>query len=65
LEFPLVGVVGAGVMGAGVAQDLAQTGHQVVLVDVSMLPWAGPQEIRMGCAPSTVRKSKEKRDPKR
>jgi 3-hydroxybutyryl-CoA dehydrogenase len=30
-----VGVVGAGVMGAGVAQNLAQTGHDVVLVDVS------------------------------
>ena len=28
-----VGVVGAGVMGAGVAQALATTGHQVVLVD--------------------------------
>ncbi|EYF03731.1 3-hydroxyacyl-CoA dehydrogenase family protein [Chondromyces apiculatus] len=30
-----VGVVGAGVMGAGVAQNLAQTGHHVVLMDVS------------------------------
>ncbi len=30
-----VGVVGAGVMGAGVAQDLAQTGHRVVLLDLS------------------------------
>ncbi|HEU4596551.1 MAG TPA: 3-hydroxyacyl-CoA dehydrogenase NAD-binding domain-containing protein [Pyrinomonadaceae bacterium] len=30
-----VGVVGAGVMGAGLAQDLAQTGHEVVLVDLS------------------------------
>jgi 3-hydroxybutyryl-CoA dehydrogenase len=28
-----VGVVGAGVMGTGVAQDLAQHGHSVVLVD--------------------------------
>lgn len=30
----VVGVVGAGVMGVGVAQNLAQTGHRVVLVDV-------------------------------
>src|SRR5580698_5488877 len=30
-----IGVVGAGVMGAGVAQNLAETGHQVVLVDIS------------------------------
>jgi 3-hydroxybutyryl-CoA dehydrogenase len=31
----LVGVVGAGVMGTGVASNLAQTGHRVVLVDLS------------------------------
>lgn len=30
-----VGVVGAGVMGIGVAQNLAQTGHQTILVDLS------------------------------
>jgi 3-hydroxybutyryl-CoA dehydrogenase len=30
-----VGVVGAGVMGSGVAEALARTGHQVVLVDVA------------------------------
>jgi len=30
-----VGVVGAGVMGAGVAQSLAQTGHRVLLLDVT------------------------------
>jgi 3-hydroxybutyryl-CoA dehydrogenase len=30
-----VGVVGAGVMGVGVAQNLAQTGHRVLLLDVS------------------------------
>ena len=29
----LVGVIGAGVMGTGVAQNLAQTGHEVVLID--------------------------------
>lgn len=31
----VVGVLGGGVMGAGVAQNLAQTSHRVVLVDVS------------------------------
>jgi len=30
-----VGVIGAGVMGEGVAQNLAETGHQVVLVDLT------------------------------
>ena len=30
----VVGVVGAGVMGTGVAQNLAQSGHRVVLVDL-------------------------------
>lgn len=30
-----IGVIGAGVMGSGVAQNLAQTNHQVVLVDIS------------------------------
>ncbi|MFF3847879.1 3-hydroxyacyl-CoA dehydrogenase family protein [Streptomyces sp. NPDC002328] len=34
MEFTTVGVVGAGVMGVGVAQNLAQTGHRVVLVDL-------------------------------
>jgi 3-hydroxybutyryl-CoA dehydrogenase len=31
----LVGVVGAGVMGTGVAECLAETGHRVALIDVS------------------------------
>jgi len=30
-----VGVIGAGVMGIGVAQSLAQTGHQAILIDLS------------------------------
>ncbi len=34
MEFSYVGVVGAGVMGTGVAQNLAETGHQVILVDI-------------------------------
>lgn len=33
--FEHVGVVGAGVMGAGVAENLAQTGHSVILIDVA------------------------------
>lgn len=35
MEIRVVGVIGAGVMGVGVAQNLAQTGHQAVLVDIS------------------------------
>ncbi len=35
MDIQTVGVVGAGVMGAGVAQNLSQTGHRVVLVDVA------------------------------
>ena len=35
MKIKTVGVVGAGVMGVGVAQNLAQTGHDVVLLDVS------------------------------
>ncbi len=32
----IVGVVGAGVMGTGVAQSLAQAGYHVILVDISL-----------------------------
>ncbi len=35
MEIQTVGVIGAGVMGTGVAQNLAQTGHRVLLIDVS------------------------------
>ncbi len=35
MDIQTVGVVGAGVMGVGVAQNLAQTGHTVILVDIS------------------------------
>jgi 3-hydroxybutyryl-CoA dehydrogenase len=35
MEIKKVGVVGAGVMGVGLGQSLAQTGHEAVLVDVS------------------------------
>ena len=30
-----IGVIGAGVMGMGVAQNLAQAGYQVILVDIA------------------------------
>ena len=35
MSIQFVGVVGAGVIGSGVAQNLAQTGHRVTLIDVS------------------------------
>jgi len=35
MEKQIVGVVGAGVMGRGVAQNLAQTGHRVILLDLT------------------------------
>lgn len=35
-----IGVIGAGVMGVGVAQSLSQAGHRVVLVDVDPEPLA-------------------------
>lgn len=47
MSIKLVGVVGAGVMGAGVAQNLAQTGHRVILVDISESALAkAEQEIK-------------------
>ncbi len=35
MEIQSVGVIGAGTMGIGLAQTLAQTGHQVTLLDIS------------------------------
>jgi len=35
MDIRRVGVIGAGVMGSGLAQNLAQNGHQVILLDVS------------------------------
>ena len=42
-----LGVIGAGVMGRGVAQGLVQTGHRVILIDVSSdVLSSAKQEIR-------------------
>jgi len=35
MNIQTVGVIGAGVMGIGVAQNLAQTGYQVILIDIN------------------------------
>jgi 3-hydroxybutyryl-CoA dehydrogenase len=35
MEIKTVGVIGAGVMGVGLGQNLAQTGHKAILVDIS------------------------------
>ena len=35
MKIELIGVIGAGVMGTGVAQNLAETSHRVVLIDIS------------------------------
>jgi 3-hydroxybutyryl-CoA dehydrogenase len=35
MKIQTVGVIGAGIMGVGVAQNLAQTDHQVILIDIS------------------------------
>jgi 3-hydroxybutyryl-CoA dehydrogenase len=35
MDITVVGVVGAGVMGVGVGQNLAQTGHAAILVDIA------------------------------
>lgn len=47
MSIQVVGVVGAGVIGVGVAQNLAQTGHQVILLDISdQILEQAKQEIR-------------------
>ena len=49
MPFETVGVVGAGVMGQGLAQALAQTGHRVILVDLG--------DEQLGHARSEIRQS--------
>jgi 3-hydroxybutyryl-CoA dehydrogenase len=49
MKVETVGVVGAGVMGVGVAQALAQANYQVVLVDISQAALArAREEIQQG-----------------
>jgi 3-hydroxybutyryl-CoA dehydrogenase len=51
----VIGVVGAGVMGTGVAQNLAQTGHEVILVDTSEAVLAGAlASIKNNCRMSRM-----------
>jgi 3-hydroxybutyryl-CoA dehydrogenase len=59
-----VGVIGAGVMGVGVAHNLAQTRHQVVLLDVSeeILSHA-KQEIRNNLRLQSLFKKDASREP--
>ena len=45
----VVGVVGAGVMGVGVAQNLAETGHRVILLDLT--------DEQLGKARATIRQN--------
>lgn len=49
MDSNIIGVVGAGVMGSGVAQSLAQSGHRVILVDcTTAILDRARQEIRNG-----------------
>ena len=61
-----IGVVGAGVMGCGLSQTLAQTGHRVVLVDKSdgVLEKA-KQEIRSGVRTAAMLGKRKDLDPER
>ena len=61
-----IGVVGAGVMGCGLSQTLAQTGHRVVLVDKSdgVLEKA-KQEIRAGVRSAALLGKRKDLDPER
>lgn len=63
MGFGLVGVVGAGVMGAGVAECLAETGHRVALIDVSEAQLDNArQSIRSSLRMSTLLKRRTATD---
>ncbi|XXX76165.1 3-hydroxyacyl-CoA dehydrogenase NAD-binding domain-containing protein [Sorangium sp. So ce134] len=65
MSYASVGVIGAGVMGVGVAQNLAQTGHRVVLVDISEpILERARQEIRTGMRAVALFNKKAAGDPK-
>lgn len=49
MEIRAVGIVGAGVMGIGLAQTLAQTGHEVTLLDIG--------KEQLACARNAIRKN--------
>jgi 3-hydroxybutyryl-CoA dehydrogenase len=64
-EIKTVGVIGAGVMGIGVSQNLAQTDHQVILVDVSEdILGRAKQEIRNNVRFQGFFQKKDKADNK-
>ena len=46
MEIKRIGVIGAGLMGAGIAQVAAQSGHEVNLMDVET------RFLKKGCQPS-------------
>jgi 3-hydroxybutyryl-CoA dehydrogenase len=59
-----VGVIGAGTMGSGVAQALAATGHEVVLVDVSEERLSGAERaIRRGLRTSMLLAKGDRPEP--
>ncbi|MBW8873644.1 MAG: 3-hydroxybutyryl-CoA dehydrogenase [Acidobacteria bacterium] len=66
MEIRKVGVVGAGVMGVGLGQSLAQTGHEAVLVDVSgAILDKARGEIRQGLRfQGMFQKGAQREDPK-
>lgn len=64
MEIQTVGVVGAGVMGSGVAQNLAQTAHQVILLDLSPEALEGARrEIRQNIRLHTLFSKDEQAEP--
>jgi 3-hydroxybutyryl-CoA dehydrogenase len=65
MNYESVGVIGAGVMGVGVAQNLAQTGHRVVLVDITEpILERGRRELRSGMRAMALFNKKAAGDPK-